>query len=132
MMLTVSKLAREAGVGVETIRYYEKRGLIVRPDQREGYRKYGAGDVARLKFIKSAQRLGFTLNEISDLIQLEQDQHAQCGDLHERAQAKIEMIDAKVAELQRMRQELTRVQCECPPDQPLAKCDLIGCLSGTC
>ncbi len=132
MTLTVSKLAREAGVGVETIRYYEKRGLIARPEQQNGYRKYGAADVARLRFIKSAQRLGFTLSEIGDLIQLEQDQHAQCGDLHERAQAKIEMIDAKIADLQRMRQELTRLQCECPPDQPLANCDLLGCLAGDC
>ena len=126
-------MAQAAGVNVETIRYYEKRGLIARPQQPvSGYRKYGADDVARVQFIKGAQRIGFTLNEISELIRLEQDQDAHCSDLQERTEAKVRAIDEKIAELQRMRKELVKLVGTCPPDQLLARCELMSCLSGNC
>jgi Hg(II)-responsive transcriptional regulator len=132
-MLTVGRLAQAAGVNVETIRYYEKRGLIARPAQpASGYRKYGADDVARVQFIKSAQRIGFTLNEISELIRLEQDQHAHCSDLQERAEEKVRAVDQKIAELQRMRAELVKLAVTCPPDELLARCDLLNCFSSSC
>lgn len=133
MSLRIGKLAEAAGVGVETIRFYERRGLLAQPERRKsGYREYAADDVARIRFIKSAQQLGFTLKEISELMQLEADANAQCGDVQTRATEKVRGIDEKIAALMRMRHELERLSGCCPSDQPLAECRLMGCLSGTC
>ena len=133
MNLTVGKLAQAAGVGVETIRFYQKRGLLQQPNRSgSGYRIYQPDDVARIRFIKHAQSVGFTLKEIADLIQLEQDSRSRCGDLKVRADEKIRLIDEKIAELNRMRNELAQLSSSCASDQPLSECKLIGCLSGTC
>jgi MerR family mercuric resistance operon transcriptional regulator len=133
MNLTVGKLAQAAGVGVETIRFYERRGLLQQPEKKaRGYREYAPDDVARIRFIKDAQALGFTLQEIGELLQLEADGRAQCGDVQARAEQKIELVDRKIAELTRMRAELTRLAACCPSDQPLSECRLTNCLSGAC
>jgi DNA-binding transcriptional MerR regulator len=132
MNLTVGKLASVAGVGVETIRFYQKRGLLAEPVAAGGYRKYAERDVARIQFIKGAQALGFTLKEIGELIELEQDSTANCGDVHERAHEKIRTIDAKLLDLQRMRAELVNLTSSCASEQPLAECRLMNCLSGAC
>jgi MerR family copper efflux transcriptional regulator len=133
MSLTVGKLAEAAGVGVETIRFYERRGLVQQPPRRgTGYRVYQPGDVTRIRFIKNAQALGFTLKEIGDLIELEQDTRSQCSDLQVRSDAKIRLIDQKIEELTRMRSELERLSSSCASDQPLSECKLINCLSGAC
>jgi MerR family mercuric resistance operon transcriptional regulator len=133
MSLTVGKLAQAAGVGVETIRFYEKRGLVQQPLRRgSGYRVYQPDDVTRIRFIKNAQALGFTLNEIGDLIKLEQDTGSQCSDLQVRADDKIRLIDDKISELNRMRNELVQLSSSCASDQPLSECKLMNCLAGTC
>ncbi|HET9440289.1 MAG TPA: MerR family transcriptional regulator [Longimicrobiales bacterium] len=133
MALTVGKLASAAGVGVETIRFYEKRGLITQPVRRtSGYREYSDSDVVRLQFIKRAQGLGFTLKEIGELIQLEQDSRARCSDLQDRTEEKIRAVDEKLAELARMRSELVKLARSCAPDAPLAECQLMNCLAGRC
>jgi MerR family mercuric resistance operon transcriptional regulator len=133
MSLTVGKLAQAAGVGVETIRFYEKRGLVQQPVRRgSGYRVYNPDDVTRIRFIKNAQALGFTLKEIGDLIKLEQDTRSQCSDLQTRADEKVRLIDAKIAELSRMRSELMQLSSSCASDQPLSECRLMNCLSGAC
>ena len=130
--LTVGKLASAAGVGVETIRFYQKRGLLAEPVTERGYRQYAERDVARLRFIKRAQALGFTLKEIGELIELEQDSSAKCDSVQGRAQAKIKGIDDKLADLQRMRTELLNLASSCDSEQPLAECRLMNCLSGAC
>ena len=132
MNLTVSKLANAAGVGVETIRFYQKRGLLPQPEAASGYRKYEAKDVARLQFIKRAKTIGFTLNEIGELIQLEQDASSRCGDVQNRAHTKVELIDEKIADLMRMREELVRLASCCAHDQLLSECRLTNCLAGEC
>ena len=132
MNLTVGKLASAAGVGVETIRFYQKRGLLAQPARGNGYRQYAARDVARIQFIKRAQAIGFTLNEIAELIELEQDATAQCGDLQQRTDEKIRAIDEKMADLTRMRNELARLSTTCASDQPLSECRLMNCFSGAC
>lgn len=133
MNFTVSRLAEAAGVGVETVRFYERRGLLQQPQKTgTGYRKYSAADVARIRFIKSAQALGFTLGEIGELMQLEEDHRAQCGDVQVRARQKVQLVEQKIAELSRMRDELTRLSGCCPEDRPLSDCRLVNCLSGTC
>ena len=130
MNLTVGKVAEAAGVGVETIRFYEKRGLITRPARPgSGYRIYDTNTVARIRFIKNAQTLGFTLKEIADLIQLEQDSRAQCSDVQVRADEKIRLVDQKIAELTRMRSELARLASACESDQLLSECRLMNCLA---
>ena len=133
MNLTVSKLAQAAGVGVETIRFYQKRGLVAEPQRRgTGYRVYDEDAVDRIRFIKNAQSLGFTLNEISELLRLEQDTRSQCADLQERADDKITLIENKIAELSRMREELLRLSNSCANNKPLSECRLMNCLSGDC
>ena len=132
MSLRIGKLAEAAGVGVETIRFYQRRGLLQQPQRHSpGYREYSPDDVARLRFIKSAQQLGFTLKEIAELMKLEQDARAQCGDVQVRATAKVRVIDEKVAALMRMRNELERLSMCCPREQPLSECRLVSCLSGS-
>ncbi len=126
-------MAAAAGVGVETVRFYEKRGLVEQPVRRgSGYRVYHPEDVTRIRFIKNAQALGFTLKEIGDLIELERDARSQCSDLQIRADAKIRLIDQKIEELASMRSELERLSSSCASDQPLSECKLMNCLSGQC
>jgi MerR family mercuric resistance operon transcriptional regulator len=133
MNLTVGKLAEAAGVGVETIRFYEKRGLVEQPERRgSGYRIYQPEDVTRIRFIKNAQALGFSLKEIGDLIELERDARSQCSDLQVRTDAKIRVIDQKIEELSRMRSELQRLSSSCSSDQPLSDCKLMNCMAGAC
>jgi MerR family transcriptional regulator, copper efflux regulator len=133
MSLTVGKLATAAGVGVETIRFYEKRGLVEQPARRgSGYRIYQPEDVTRIRFIKNAQALGFSLKEIADLIELERDARSQCSDLQVRADAKIRLINQKLEELTRMRAELERLSSSCASDQPLSDCKLMKCMAGQC
>ena len=133
MSLRIGKLAEAAGVGVETIRFYERRGLLAQPERQSSrYREYAADDVARIRFIKSAQQLGFTLHEIAELMRLEEDSRAQCGDVQQRATDKVRVIDDKIAALLRMRGELERVSGCCPSDQPLSECRLVSCLAWTC
>jgi MerR family transcriptional regulator, copper efflux regulator len=132
MNFTVSKLADAAGVGIETIRFYQKRGLLAQPDAKKGYRTYESKDVARVQFIKRAQALGFTLKEIAELIELEEDANSRCGDVQVRASDKIRAIDAKLADLNKMRAQLVGLASSCDRDQALSDCRLMNCLSGAC
>ena len=133
MNLTVGKLAEAAGVGVETIRFYERRGLLQQPEKKStGYREYKPDDVARIQFIKSAQAIGFTLKEIGELIQLEADHNSRCGDVQQRAQEKVQLVAQKITQLERMRDELNRLSQCCDSGQPLSECRLMACLTATC
>lgn len=116
MPLTIGKAARAAGVNVETIRFYERRGLIEQPSKANGgaFRRYPPEVISRIRFIQSAQKLGFSLREIQDLLSLEADIGADCGDVRDRAAAKIDSISAKIAELTRIRQALESVVAACP------------------
>src|SRR6266852_273541 len=88
--LTIGQVARQAGVGVETVRFYERQGLLEEPSRREsGYRQYPEDVVARLRFIRRAKELGFSLKEIAELIALRLDPATMCSDIKERAEAKI-------------------------------------------
>ena len=115
--MTIAGLAREGGVGVETIRYYQRRGLLDTPDRPTsagsdgGIRRYGADDVRRLRFIRSAQAAGFTLEQIGELLALNaSDDRARAYQL---AQERIAALDAKIVELQRVRASLHRLAGEC-------------------
>ena len=109
--LTIGKLAEAGGVGVETVRFYQRKGLLCTPDRNSGIRRYGASDVRRLRFIRRAQAAGFTLEEIRELIELDAtDDRPRARML---AAARLEALDDKIAELQRARDSLTRLAHEC-------------------
>src|SRR5262245_26851989 len=134
MGLTVGKLARAAHVGVETIRFYERRGLV-EPAERlpSGYRIYSETAVSRIGFIRKAQQLGFTLNEIGQLIELEADAEANCGVVRTRAFEKIAAVERKISDLQRMKNALESLAGSCAGDKPMKDCRLMDCLAdSTC
>lgn len=99
--LTIGVLAEAAAVNVETIRFYQRKGLMREPDRhRGGIRRYGHTDLARVRFIKSAQRLGFSLEEIADLLKLEDGTY--CAEAREQAERKLAVVRARLADLQRI------------------------------
>jgi MerR family transcriptional regulator, mercuric resistance operon regulatory protein len=109
---TIGALAKAAGVGVETVRYYQRRGLLPEPARPPGeVRRYGETDVKRLRFIRSAQGAGFTLNEIKELVDLDaSDDRARAREL---AQARVAAIDEKIAELSAARDALAGLATAC-------------------
>lgn len=113
--LTIGTLARTAGVGVETVRFYQRKGLVAEPPRAGAIRRYGTRDVTRLRFIKRAQTAGFTLAEIGELVALDAtDDRPRARQL---AQARIDAIDAKIAELKESRAALARLARECGEDE---------------
>jgi len=130
--MTIGKLAKSSGVGIETIRYYERSGFLPLPERLpSGYRVYGHEAVNRVRFIKEAQALGFTLSEITELFGLTDDPEADCATVNKRAQIKLTEIDNKIRNLKSMRKSLERLAKFCPADkQPLSECSIINHLSG--
>ncbi|MEQ8724825.1 MAG: MerR family DNA-binding protein [Sandaracinaceae bacterium] len=127
--LKIGELARAADVGVETIRYYERRGLLAQPPRRtSGYRQYPPGAVRRVRFIRRAQTLGFTLKEIEELLALRVDDDRSCADVRALARAKLEDIERRVAELQQMGRALERVARRCRGRGPTSECPILEVL----
>jgi MerR family mercuric resistance operon transcriptional regulator len=125
--MTISQLARGAGVGVETVRYYQRRGLMPDPRPQKsgaiGIRHYGPEDQRRLRFIRSAQAAGFTLEEIAELLRLDRtDDRAR---VQAMARARLGAIDARIAELQAAREALGRLARDCAAG-PLGPCPIIA------
>ena len=109
--LTIAKLAASGGVGVETVRFYQRRGLLETPTREGAIRRYGPDDVRRLRFIRQAQAAGFTLEEIRELLDLDaSDDRARAREL---ANERVTALDARIAELQRARDALKRLAREC-------------------
>jgi MerR family mercuric resistance operon transcriptional regulator len=120
--LRIGDVAREAGVNVQTLRYYERRGLVAPAYRHSGQREYDQSDVGRVRIIKAAQRLGFTLTEIQELFDLSAHRRG-TGELRARATAKIAEIDTRIARLEAMRANLAMVE--------VADCDsLFACSCG--
>lgn len=109
--LTIGKLAAAAGVGVETVRYYQRMGLLRTPTRDTGIRRYGSDDLRRLRFIRQAQAAGFTLRQIQELLDL--DASDDRGRARELALARVQALDGKIAELSRARDALRRLAREC-------------------
>lgn len=109
--LTIGKLAAAGGVGVETIRFYQRKGLLETPTREEGIRRYGRDDVRRLRFIRQAQAAGFTLEQIRELLRLDSglDRERVCA----LAQARIQDLDLRIAELKTARDALRQLSKEC-------------------
>lgn len=124
--LSTGKLAKAADVNVETLRYYENRGLLPEPPRRSsGYRQYPPESVARLRFIKGAQELGFTLEEIKELLSLRVDEAATKGDVRVRAEQKVRQIEHKIIALQKMHDALTHLIHECSGEGSASDCPIL-------
>jgi MerR family mercuric resistance operon transcriptional regulator len=112
--MRVGELAERAGVNVQTIRYYERRGLLHDPrERRAGYREYTDATLARLRFIKRAQELGFTLAQIAELLDLRQRSDVTAAQVKSRAEGKIAEIDERLRDLERIRQALAHLAGQC-------------------
>ena len=127
--LPIGTFAAAAGVNVETIRFYQRKGLLSEPRRAYGrIRRYGESDVARLRFVKSAQRLGFSLDEIADLLKLEDGTH--CDDARVLAEEKLGDVRAKLGDLQRIESALVRLVDDCCGRRGTITCPLIAALRG--
>ena len=132
-VLTRGQLAKQTGLGIEAIRFYEKNGILESPDRtRAGYRIYDDTAIRRINFVRRAQALGFTLKEIRELILMEANPDAECGDLREHAQEKLRIVEGKIAELERMRTALSDLLVSCHQGQPLRDCPVMRCFSEVC
>ena len=127
--LKIGETAREAGVSVDTVRYYERRGLLPSPKRRQsGYRQYLDDSVTRIRFIKHAQELGFSLDEIADLLSLKLDPRAACGDVKRKAESKIAEIDGKIEMLRRMKDALGSLTKTCAEGKRASECPVLEAL----
>lgn len=127
---TIGRLARAAGVGIETIRFYERQRLLARPRQPErGFRRYPEDAVQRIRFIRQAQALGFTLREIHELLTLRADPSVDCADVLQRATVKRQDVDSKIDQLQRMREALDRLIAACPRHGSVGDCSILEAMA---
>ena len=125
--LSIGAFAQAAGVNVETIRFYQRRGLLPAPDKPYGsIRRYGETDVARVRFVKSAQRLGFSLDEVAGLLRL--DDGTRCGEARQLAEQKLFDVRCKLADLQRIESVLAALVRDCGARRGTVSCPLIAAL----
>lgn len=127
--LTIGQVAKQAGVGIETVRYYERRELIDPPPRKSsGYRQYPKDTVKRIKFILRSKELGFSLKEISDLLSLKVDPSGKCSDVKKRADNKISDIEDKIRTLKKMEKALKRLVALCGEKGPASECPILEAL----
>ena len=125
-VLRIGEVARQTGIGIETIRYYERKGLLAEPNRRpSGYRQYDEAVVDRLKFIRRTKELGFTLAEISELLDLWVHSDAECCQVRQKAREKIEEIEQKVKALNGMKRALKNLVEQCEQQGSLRECPLL-------
>jgi len=127
---TIGQLAREAEINLETVRYYERQGLLQKPPRApSGYRLFPRDAARRLRFIKRAQSLGFSLSEIRELLTLRLSQRSSAA-IRERAEAKITDIERKIRSLESMRKSLRKLTSACGGCGPISECPIIDSLEG--
>ena len=128
--MRIGELARDSGLPIDTIRYYERLGLLPQPARAaSGYRRYADADTQRLRFIRRAKALGFGLAQIAQLLELSAMRGADMADLRERATRTLEAIEARIAELARMRDGLRQLVAACPGHGALADCPILSALT---
>jgi len=127
--LTIGQLAKQSGVGVETLRYYERQKLIPEPPRRRsGYRQYPPETVNRIRFIRRAKELGFSLKEIDELLALRAESAGQCAEVLARAQRKIDDIAQRIASLERMKHALEQLANSCSKSGTSGDCPILDAL----
>lgn len=131
--MTIGKLAKEAGVGVETIRFYERKGLIKRPAKAGAFRYYSLEEASRIRFIRRAQELGFTLREVKELLEIQSKRKITGFQVKERAQEKLKEIRSKIADLKRMEESLMELSRLCGEgEQAIRECKVFDCFEKGC
>ena len=110
---TIGKLAKKAGVKIDTVRFYERKGLIKQPSNTSGYRKYPLEDAIKIRFIKRTQELGFTLKEAKELLELKVSKTAKCSTVKEKTELKISEVELKIKDLRRIRKTLKNLSEAC-------------------
>jgi len=123
----IGQLAKACGVNIDTVRYYERKALLL-PVERthSGYRRYSQDSINRLRFIRKTQSLGFSLKEIRGLLELSQQEEADCGDIREYARQKITEIEPRIADLIRIKDGLELLTSYCPgKGKPLSECSIL-------
>lgn len=129
--LTIGKVAKLADVNVETVRFYERKGLVEKPPAREsGYRQYPESVVGRISFIKRAKELGFSLREIHELLRLRVEPGAGCADVRARAMEKIADVERRIEELLRIKSALQKLAASCRGRGPTSECPILEALDG--
>lgn len=128
--LTISRLAQSSGVGIDTVRYYERNGLLPEPPRRaSGYRAFRDEDVQRLRFIRRAKQLGFSLEEIRGLLELSQQNEQGVPGVHATAAARLAELDARIEELERVRNGLRQLVQACPGHGTPHECPILKALT---
>jgi Hg(II)-responsive transcriptional regulator len=125
----VGMVAKRAAVNLQTIHFYERKGLLPKPPRTaSNYRMYSGDAVRRVRFIKRAQGLGFALRDIKELLSLRATPGTRCADVRQRAMAKLREIDEKIGTLQAMRKALTKLIGECAGSRPITACPILEAL----
>lgn len=128
--MNIGQLANRAGVPIDTVRYYEKQGVLPPPSRSAaGYRRYGDDDLARLRFVRRAKALGFTLGEIRELLSLSGRRGEDMAAVNSAAQEKLADVEAKLAELRRIRDGLRQLVEICPGHGALERCPILAALA---
>ena len=124
--LTIGQLAKKANVNLETIRYYERRGLLPEPPRnKSGHRQYSLEEVKRTEFIKRCQALGFSLKEILELLSLKVISGTTCGDIKARVETKIADVEKRIVDLEKIREALLRMSSKCTGKGPVGLCPIL-------
>ena len=127
--LTIGRVARDAGLAIDTVRFYEREGLLNRPARTAaGYRHYSSDAVSRLRFIRQAKELGFSLSEIKELLALRVTPGKSCSDVRAHADHKIADVDRRIASLKRMRGALVKLASACSGKGPVSQCPILEAL----
>lgn len=125
-LLTIGKLASAASVNVETIRFYERKGILKQPKKQGAFRYYPEDYITRIRFIKRSQELGFTLNETKELLDLKIKNQSRCGDVLSKTEEKIKEINQKINDLKKMKKSLEGLaNCCVDSNQPLSDCPIL-------
>ncbi len=127
--MLIGETAKKAEVNIETIRYYERKGILALPKKSaSGYREYSGETVAKIKFVKNAQYLGFSLKEIQDLLALKVDKNSDCSDVKSRALSKISEIKEKITALKEMQKSLEVITHKCSGKGPVSTCTILNAI----
>ena len=130
--MTIGEIATKSGVNVQTVRYYERRGIIIpRERSQSGYRIYSDDDVKRIRFIKQAQELGFSLVEIADLLAMRVERRRSCTAVEQRARVRIADVQRRIHELRRIECALEQLVSACSCQVPTASCPILDALDAS-
>jgi MerR family copper efflux transcriptional regulator len=129
LMMRIGEVAKNSNVGVETVRFYEREGLITLPKRNQsGYRQYPESVIKQIQFVQHAKSLGFSLKEIRELIKLKSTSSANCKTIKVRAKAKIADIQDKIDALERMKLALQPLVARCKSSDPISECPILSAL----